>query len=1399
MMSVWSRLAGVGLSLSVICISMPVFAWTAAEIDFPGEGNNWPDPITLTNTVKYTGPDGNPEWFRYTLLATSNNVDFDFKMTTGNDWNNDYGGNLSFAKNSYSIMNYQPAGDLPSKLAGGVTNGFRYIFTVLNPPLANREISVMELSANPVFIQQASGTFGTIQSNQSVSMNMTFFTNPPPEQKAYFRVSTNGFNSWFIIQAQITNNAASATYSQNASSVITTRWYAFTSTASSNYLSTASGNAIDALTISWDNRQGTNFLVRVNPQQVDFIYHNNNRVVYGSNVQFFAKAGYANSDGSDKWANEGAIYYTTDGSTPAGAYGVPSGTTKSAPMLFNFMEGDPYPLGDAMWFVGTATNIPGFIPIKYKIGLWYDTSSPERFADYVAGTNNQTFTFQLGQVGDPALTVNGKSADYTTSKFWIDEIAGDTDEVVVYYTPGVISPDKVEIFSNLDRRDFTDVDFDNDLVADGIKPPNGNTITTNDSGTYFRAYPMTSIGPGQYVWTGLVSKTGAYRLTARYQTNGVWRYYSESPRRDHAIVVSPKKILEQTMYELNTLTIEAQGADQNGRSTFVDLLSAADGDDDSYDPFNLDYLSGLQANCLWFQPIHPNAGAKQEYDPLTGAPYAPGSPYATKNYFAVGPQFGTFYNEANAMDEFTNFVAKCDAYSGDVGTINVMLDGVFNHTAWDAIFGQGAVDLGFKQTIGDSGSPVVSASAPIGQHRAFWYADGNGGNPDYCDEADFWVSADNNDYAVAPDRGDFGKWNDVAELYFGRYAALVCQNPQDNGNYLNEGDWFDYGTMTPGVVEIWRFFAYYAEFWIKKTGHSGTNSFVQALDDKGIDGLRCDFGQGLPPQMWEYVINRTRKIKWNFMFMAETLDGGNPGYRSNRHFDILNESFVFQFTQAKVNNSYEIYAALEQRRNAYNSGTILLNLTSHDEIFPDDDPWVTASRYGAVSSVDGIPMIMYGQEHGIKNYQSNPAFGYDDGFIHHELNFGKYIPNFKKWNQLTVWFSSPPNSTGILQQYSRINWARQNSPALQSQNRYFLSRTGGGDNAKIFAVAKYETAGAGPVNGDVVLAFANLLPHGSAHTAASDVYNMQGPWGLLGLNVAKTYSARNLASSSPNAILPGWPKTGQDLWDNGIFVSLQADIGQSITNDGALVQYLKIEEVDSNEAPIINLPGPHTLAVGSTTNIPISVTDADSDPVTTNVTVAPSGSIFANGILTWTAGVADENTTNWIVVVANDQQGQGNSVVTNTTYIIVPFDFDGDGLGDGWEYGNFANLTNTPFGDNDEDGSPNADEFNAGTSPTNIQSVFRIVTVVDSVGSTNRLVAVSTSPGKKYTIYYADGSITNNMTWTPFANNANGIGTWVENNLVPSTRIFVDDEGPNTTGSAPAGGVRNYRFVVGPP
>lgn len=906
-----------------------------------------------------------------------------------------------------------------------------------------------------------------------------------------------------------------------------------------------------------------------------YMWHSDNRTVSGTNVECWVKIGYAEGIGSNKWVDYASIYYTTNGTTPYGGYGLASNAaTKVQTMSFDHMEDDDYPDGNAMWWAGTMTNLPEQVTIKYKIGSWKSASSVERYADYnTSGTDNDTFSFSLGvDTNGPVLTVGSLNADYTTTKFFIDEIAGETQEVVVTFTPNSPDLSKVEIFSNLDRRDYVDVDFTNQYItgdgyADGINPPEGNLISTNDTNAYFVAYTMISQGGGDYVWTGRVSHCGAYRLTARYQTNGMaatnWHWYTDSGagRRDHAIVVSPEKVHQLTMYELNTLTVEAEDNTESGRSTFVDLLGADNGDGDGYDHFNLDYLNFIQANCLWFQPIHPSGEERSDE-------YTPGSPYASRDYFAVTPYMGSNNTAAGAMAEFTNFVVECDAYTGSVGTVNVMLDGVFNHTSWDAEMGQGGVDKGFTGTATDR----------MGALRPSWYSL----NTDYGLPATSYVTSTNNNFATAPDRGDFGKWDDVTELYYGKYSALVRHNPENNGDYLNENDVYDFSGMTTNQMDLWKYFGYYAEFWLDKTGHGGVNTFVQANDDKGIDGLRCDFGQGLPPQAWEYIINHARKIKWNLIFMAETLDGGVPAYRSNRHFDVLNENLVFQFTQSHINDSSEVWSALEDRRNSYNGGAILLNLTSHDEVLPDNDTWLTASRYGAVSSVDGIPMIFYGQEQGIQNYNSDPSYWHYDGFkTAHEENFGKYVPHFKQWNQLTVWTSAPPSSTGLAQWYGRVNWARLNSVALQSKNRYFLSKNGGGDEAKILAVAKYETANASPATSDVVLAFSLLLRHGEAHAAANATYNLQPVWSLIGGDTNKTYNVRNLASSDASAYLWATNKTGVDLYDNGIYVNLLADTaGNNMTNDGALVQYLKLDEF---EVPV---------ATGLVVNGGADVTDA---------------------------------------------------------------------------------------------------------------------------------------------------------------------------------------------------------------
>ncbi len=929
-----------------------------------------------------------------------------------------------------------------------------------------------------------------------------------------------------------------------------------------------------------------------------YVWHGGNVVRAASDtIQVWTKIGYEATNGY-RWADHAEVRYriTTNGASKRAARGVSLLSKLATPkvlssdlvltnaMDFSHTEADPGQNGNAMWWVATIqddglTNLEALV--QYQVAAWNSASNGGngvvRLAEYQTdGANNEIFEYRMYSGGSGALTVNGQNADYTTTKFFIDEAASETAAISVRYAPPA-GATGVEVFSNVGRRDLVDSDWNSDGVPDGIKPPDGNLLATNDATAYFAAFPMTyNGGTGAYEWSTNAGKCGAYRLTARYhavgQTGTNWTWYTAEGRRDHAIVISPKKVLQQTMYELNALTAKASNNTESGRSTFNDLIDPQHATNvNTFNEFSIEYLDKIQANCLWFQPIHPSGYDRSENDPGTGSRYNPGSPYATRDYFSVNHFFGRAGTEEGALTEFTNFVSYCDrgtnrlGSTNHVGTINVMLDGVFNHTSWDAEFGEMGVDLGF----------CANKDVKIGTVKPGWFANWQ----DYGAPATYYHTAWSNDIATAPDRGDFGKWADVAELYYGKYSALVRHNPDNNGDYLNEEDVYDFAGMSQDTIDLWKYIGRYPQYWLQKTGNSLTNRPGQvdahgiAYDDYGIDGLRCDFGQGLPPQLWEYIINRTRNLKWNFMFMAETLDGGVPGYRSNRHFDILNENMVFQFTQAHVSDPASLRTQLENRRTGYSGGAILLNLTGHDEVLPWSDPWVTASRYAMVSAVMGVPMVFYGQEQGIGPYAGSADKW--TGFTDFELNFGKYIPHFKKWNKLRAWDEPPLDAASreMAQWHGRVNWARHNSPALTSPNQYFLSLKAGGDNSKIFAVAKYEEAGAVRNGKDAVLAFA-LFVNAGDHSGSSGTYDLAGCWDLLGLtNSANAYyNVRNLASSQATQTLWATARSGADLHANGIWVNFPSDTGGNIYDDGAIVQYLKIEPAGAPGTATTNSP-----------------------------------------------------------------------------------------------------------------------------------------------------------------------------------------------------------------------------------
>jgi len=1166
----------------------------------------------------------------------------------------------------------------------------------------------------------------------------------------------------------------------------------FGSEAQNSYIYGGGDQGGSLVTAAQSTAQAAPFTFRNRPA---WIFHSNNRVANGNNVQFWAKVGYQTDpeDPASRWADSGRIYYTTDNSEPTGALGVGTGSTQVANFSFSHPEtlslGQQNPTGTAMWWATESIALPPLTPIKYRIGFWNSANNEEKFADYNAGTP-QTFQFSIGNAGDPVLTVstptNGTlNGNYTTTKLFIDEIAGNSETLSITFQPGQLAT-QVEVVTNLNQRDFANIDKNGNGEPDGIEFNQDESIIGTDTDHYYQKYAMDDEGDGEYTLELPATRTGAYRLTARWKVDGDpdWRWFTYHPsnRRDHAITVTPVSARDINLYEINTLTIEANSDNPNGiggiieRSTFEDLYDAPSahrtGDERG---FNLHYLSGLGVNWLWFQPIHPPAIDGRELDRSTDEPYQPynpGSPYAVKNFFQVNPWMSADYDGVQAIgsseareDAMNSFVAFMEA--ADETGIGVMLDAPFNHTGRDVEFDDVGVDL-FQRH--DAPMPNGGATEIRSYDTRFFSRNG-----DYAQRA---TLAEGQGPAVAPDRGDFGKWNDTVDVYFGRYDALVNQNPADNSNYTNEGDRFYYaaiGQETPNnpvnenwtsidffqgpdsteprnvTKQTWKYFARYATYWLEKTRAPGNNrnsSTEPSLttearyewDNSGIDGLRCDFGQGLPPQAWEYMINVARSYKWNFVMMSESLDGGAVTYRSNRHFDILNENIVFPLKSA--GNSPDYRALFESRRSAYGQGLVLLNNTSHDEE-NYENIWFALMRYNVASTVDGAPMIFMGQELGVTR---------TSGFSFYETNFGKQVAHFKKFNSMKPgWLKRLPVDQGgggspfgeefIWDAYSAPGQARLFSSALRSSNRFYLNRKSDGQpRNEIWAVAKYETPNASPATSDVVFCFVNLR----TEVGPEDTFNVditQNGTNLFGIESGKYYNVKNISAYTKidfdrrNVYLWEVPRSGADILANGIYVDLNPLPGTAAEWATAPYenQFLKLYEIES-PPPIPPTPSTPEL-VGSEFDYVIG------GAVTFTWTPGsdPEGGISGY----WLQIGTSPNGSDVFDAFVNTTSHTVNVSVGTTLYARVR-QFNNADVSGSYTPSSAAVRTLAAGDDEDGDGQSNGSEDVAGTNPFDSASSLRLLGT-EIVGN-NVTVTCATVPGKSYRLFTSDDLV---PPWVP--------------------------------------------------
>lgn len=929
----------------------------------------------------------------------------------------------------------------------------------------------------------------------------------------------------------------------------------------------------------------------------------------------------------------------------------------------------------------------------------------------------------------PTLSVNGVSANYTTSKLFVDEIAGDSVPLAIVLNPdeaGIITA--AEVFSNLNNRDRANDDVDSDGIHDGIQPPSGDLVVAGTDIHYYTALALTSESGGTYTTTLNATKTGAYRLTARWKVQGDdnWIYYSNlaEGRRDHAVTVSPKDARDISVYEINTLTIEAkEGVGQFiERSTFEDLYDAPDAPRTADGKgFNLDYLNDLGVNWLWFQPVHPAGIDGRETDPATSQLYNPGSPYAVKNFFEINPWMSALYdgtsdissaqNRAAAMISFQKFAAAAD----DEG-ISIMLDAPFNHTSYDVEFAEIGVEL--FQRDGDPATP----STEIRNYDARFFSLSG----DHCQRA-----SNSTNIAIAPDRNDFGKFVDTYDVFFGRYAALVCTNtPESNDNYLSEEDWFafdDFSWKNPDITQggvgknvtkqVWRYFAEYALHWLEKTDYPEGTPHTEANRQLGIDGLRCDFGQGLPPRAWEYISNVARERKWNFVMMTESLDGGAVTYRSNRHFDILNENIVFPLKDATTAGDYR--NIFDQRRSQYAGALVLANSTSHDEE-NYTDPFVALTRYAVTNTVQGSPMVFMGQELGISR-----TFG----FTFYETNFGKQIGHFKKFNSLqSLWDDTNFANDQLYPAYAAMGLARRNSPALRSANEFYLSGNGGND--RIHAIAKYDSPGNPPSRQDAVIAFANV----DRDATPADTFVIPASLATdLGIKPTRTYNSRNIAAFNPasrtNFVWPNGGYTGAELTSTGVFVSLN----KVPTADGEWAtapyeaQYLKLFDVTPPPAPDTPVPA-SGFVIGTTASFTWTTSSYTNDDVVGSYLVNGTATSPSNAT-TLTGNIGDTLTASVAATTIAGVTGSASPASAGVKLLSAG-------------------------GDEDSDGQTNASEVTAGTDALSATSVFKITSFGNTAGET--ILSTNSVSGKTYRLWTSISLKSDE--WFPLGNPKSGTG-----------------------------------------
>ena len=144
----------------------------------------------------------------------------------------------------------------------------------------------------------------------------------------------------------------------------------------------------------------------------------------------------------------------------------------------------------------------------------------------------------------------------------------------------------------------------------------------------------------------------------------------DAPVETPDVLVHPEWSQSAVIYEMN---VRQHSADGTLNTAMADLAR----------------LNQLGVNIVWLMPVHPigevnrKGGENQDNDLVQPGSTSLGSPYSVQDYTALNPDYG-------AWEDFDAFVSKAHDYD-----MKVIIDWVANHTAFDAVWTQDSIGMGY--------------------------------------------------------------------------------------------------------------------------------------------------------------------------------------------------------------------------------------------------------------------------------------------------------------------------------------------------------------------------------------------------------------------------------------------------------------------------------------------------------------------------------------------------------------------------------------------------------------------------------------------------------------------------------------------------------------------------------